>query len=90
MKEMINAHNAEEYPHLRIAVFCRMGTNRSVFAARVLVTILASKNYVVGNPAYLNEHRWARKTICNTCDRCRRNPRHEPLFQEAIEKWNRV
>ena len=90
MKEQIKAHNAKESPHLRIAVFCRMGTNRSVSAARVLVTILARANFVVGNPEYLNEHRWARKGICSTCMRCRRNPLHEPLFQEAIEKWNRV
>ena len=60
-KEVIKNHNATETPHLRIAVFCRMGTNRSVSAGRILVEILAKKGYVVGNPEYLNEHRWARR-----------------------------
>ena len=90
MKEMILHHEANGPPRLNIGVFCRMGTNRSVSASRILVEILASRNYMVDTPEYMNEHRWIRRNICSYCDRCRRNAKHEPLFQEAIDKWNRV
>ena len=83
-------HEADGSPHLNIGVVSRMGTNRSVSASRILVEILASRNYMVDNPEYMNEHRWASRNICSYCDRCRRNANHEPLFQEAIDKWNRV
>ena len=78
----------ETGPHMKIAVACRAGTNRSVSAARIFTEILKESHFIVGAPVHLSQHEWGRKGMCSgNCSNCKPNAAKKEHFRKAIEMW---